>query len=160
MNRSLLVLTCLGVLSGCAPTLHSIDRGQWVLVTTDDSKGQELITRDSYDAEIVNGRERKVKFTVDEKPPVLHDAESPLTLKVGEIARFRLNEGSNVDLLSDEAVIETFWTEPYKVDGWKGDEAVVTTESLVFLRARKPGKAKMRLLDGTWGNVDFEVVVK
>ena len=33
-------------------------------------------------------------------------------------------------------------------------------ESLVYLRGLKPGKAKLKLIDGTWGNVDFEVIVK
>ena len=158
MSRSVLVLACLGVLSGCAPTLRSIDRGQWVLVTAEDTKGQELINRDTYDAEVVSGRERKVKF--DDKAPVLHDVESPLTLKAGEVTRYRLNEGSNVDLLSDEAVVETFWTENYRVDGWQGDQAVETRESMVYLRAKKPGKGKLRLIDSTWGNVDLEVIVK
>ena len=123
-----------------------------------NTKGQELINRDSYDAEVVSGRERKVKF--DDKAPVLHDVESPLTLKAGEVTRYRLNEGSNVDLLSDDAVVETFWTENYRVDGWQGDQAVETTESMVYLRAKKPGKGKLRLIDSTWGNVDLDVIVK
>lgn len=159
MIRTLTILGCLVLSVGCAPTLRSIDRGQWVLVTSDDGKGQELISHDSYDSEVVSGRERKVKFAVDEKAPVLHDAESPLKLKVGEIARFRMNEGSNVDLQSDEAVVEAYWTENYRVDGWKGDEAVETKESMVYLRGLKAGKGKLKLLDNTWGNVDFEVVV-
>ena len=79
MTRSLLVLACSLALSACAPTLRSIDRGQWVLVNSDDSKSQELITQDSYEKELVAGRERKVKHALDEKGPVLHDAPSPLT---------------------------------------------------------------------------------
>ena len=160
MLRLLGVVACLAMLSGCAATLRSIDRGKWVLVTTDDTKGQELISTDTYDSEVVSGRERKVKFAIDEKAPVLHDAESPLHLKVGEVARFRMNEGVSVDLQSDEAVVETYWTENYRVDGWKGDEAVETKESMVYLRALKPGKGKLKLTDATWGNVDFEVLVK
>lgn len=160
MIRSLAVLTSLVVMAGCAPTLRSIERGQWVLVTTDDAKSQELITLDSYEKEIGSGRERKVKFAVGEKAPVLHDADSPLTLAVGDVLRFRMNEGSNVDLLSDEAVIEAYWTESYRVDGWQGDQAVEGKESMVYLRARKPGKGKLKLIDQTWGDVAFDVIVK
>jgi hypothetical protein len=148
------------LVAACAPTLRSIDRGQWVLVTTDDSKSQELITQDAYEKEVVAGRERKVKLAIDTIAPVLHEAHSPLELGNGEVLRFRLNEGSSVDLQSDEAVIDTYWTESYRVDGWKGDQAVETKESMVYLRALKPGKAKLKLVDATWGTHEFSVIVK
>ena len=159
MLRLFLLLT-LVLAAGCAPTLRSIERGSWVLVTTDDAKGQELIALDTYEKETIEGRERKVKFAVGEKAAVLHDADSPLTLAVGEVLRFRMNEGSNVDLLSDEAVVEAYWTENYRVDGWQGDQAVETRESMVYLRGRKPGKGKLKLIDQTWGDVAFDIIVK
>ena len=156
--RSVLVAG-LVLTSGCAATLKSIDRGEWVLVTTDDGKGQEVVTRDTYEAEVVAGRERKVKLAVDERPPVLHEAPEQLTATTGEILRFRVNEGSEVELLSDEAVTEVYWTENRPVDGWKGDQALEGRESQVYVRARKPGKGKLRLVDKTWGTHDFELTV-
>lgn len=145
--------------TGCAATLKPVDRGQWVLVTTDDGRGQELITRDNYDSEIVSGRERKVKFALDEKAPVLHEADKQLSAAPGEVLRFRVNEGTSVELLSDEAVAEVYWTDSYAVDGWKGDQAVEGRESQVFVRALKPGKGKLKLVDKTWGTHDFELTV-
>lgn len=128
------------------------------MVTTDTD--EELITLDAYEKETVAGRERKVKFTLGEKPPVLFDAESPLTMVQGRVLRFRLNEGSSVDLLSDEAVVETFWTQSYRVDAWKGDQPLETTESLVYLRSRTKGKGKLKLVDQTWGTKVFDVIVQ
>jgi len=146
--------------TGCASGLKAIERGDWVLVTTDDGKGQELITRDSYDAEFVSGRERKVKLAVDERAPVLHEAAKQLAAAPGEILRFRVNEGSEVEVLSDEAVAEVYWTESRKVDGWSGDQAVEGRESDVYVRALKPGKGKLKLVDKTWGTHEFELTVK
>ena len=105
MIRSLL-LGLLVLASGCAASLKSIDRGEWVLVTTDDGKGQEVITKDTYASEVVAGRERKVKLAVDEKAPVMAEAPEQFTAVVGEVVRFRMNEGSEVELFSDEAVAE------------------------------------------------------
>ena len=123
MIRALTLSAVVLVSSGCAATLHSIDRGEWVLVTTDDGKGQELITKDAYAGEVVAGRERMVKLAVDEKAPVLHEAPEQLSATVGEFLRFRVNEGEQVDLLSDEAVAEVSWTTNKPVDGWNGDKA-------------------------------------
>ena len=102
MKRLLLLMVFLGSMSTCAPTLKSVDRGQWVLVHGDD--GQILIPLDDYEKELVGGRERKVKLALDEKGPVLHETVSPLSMNVGDVLRFRLNEGTSVDLQSDEAV--------------------------------------------------------
>jgi hypothetical protein len=155
-------LTCGAVLvlsSGCAGSLRSIERGEWVLVTTDDGKGQEIITQDTYDGEVVAGRERKVKLAVDERAQVLHEAPKKLTATVGETLRFRVNEGTEVELFSDEAVAEVFWTTHKPVDGWNGDQAVEGRESQVYVRALKPGKGKLKLIDKTWGTHDFELTV-
>lgn len=146
--------------SGCAATLTSVDRGDWVLVTSDDGKGQEIIQRDSYDAEVVEGRERKVKYAVDDKPQVLHEAPAKLSANQGEVLRFRINEGADVDLQSDEAVAEVFWTVSYAVDGWKGDQATEGRESMVYVRAKKPGVGKLKLVDKTWGTHEYELTVK
>jgi hypothetical protein len=159
MIRALILSAVVWVGSGCASGLRSIDRGDWVLVTTDDGKGQELITKDTYDGEVVAGRERKVKLAVDERPQVLHEAPAKLTAVVGEILRFRVNEGTDVELFSDEAVAETSWTVSRPVDGWNGDQAVDGRESQVYLRALKPGKGKLKLVDKTWGTHEFELTV-
>ena len=159
MIRALTLSAVVLVSSGCAATLHSIDRGEWVLVTTDDGKGQELITKDAYAGEVVAGRERMVKLAVDEKAPVLHEAPEQLSATVGEFLRFRVNEGEQVDLLSDEAVAEVSWTTNKPVDGWNGDKAVEGRESQVYIHALKPGKGKLRLIDKTWGTHDFELTV-
>jgi hypothetical protein len=158
MIRALL-LSSLVLASGCAASLKAVDRGEWVLVAAEDGKGQEIITQDSYDAEVVAGRDRKVKIAVDEKPTVLHDAPEKLTAVVGQILRFRVNEGGEAELMSDEAVAEVFWTEAQRVDGWKGDQATEGRESAVFVRARKAGKGKLKISDKTWGTKEFELTV-
>ncbi len=152
-------LAVLVSLSGCAASLKAVERGEWVLVTSDDGKGQEVITKDAYATEVVEGRERKVKLAVDERAPVLHEAPEQLTASVGEILRFRINEGSEVELLSDDAVAEVYWTEHRAVDGWNGDQAVEGRESQVYVRARKAGKGKLKLVDKTWGTHTFELTV-
>ncbi len=144
--------------TSCAGSLQSVSRGDWVLVTGDD-KAQEIITRDDYAAEVTEGRDRMVKVAVDEKPPVLHEAPEKLTAVAGEVLRFRVNEGGEVDLLSDGAVAEVFWTESKRVDGWNGDQAVEGKESQVFIRTKKAGKGKLRLIDPTWGTHDYELTV-
>ncbi len=154
-----LTMAVMGATVGCTATLKAVDRGEWVLVTTDDGKGQEVITQDSYDAEVVAGRERKVKLAIDEKGPVLHEAPAQLAATEGQILTFRVNEGAEVELLSDEAVAEVFWTQHRPVDGWKGDQAVDGRESQVYVRAKKPGKGKLKLIDKTWGTHDFELTV-
>lgn len=159
MTRALLWLSVVSMLPACAGSLKSIERGKWVLVNADDGKGQEIITDDSYNNEVVGGRERKVKMALDEKGPVLHDAESPLTLKVGEVLRFRINEGVTVDFQSDERVTESFWTESHRVDGWNGDQAVEGRESYLYLRGTKAGTGKLKLIDSTWGTHEYEVLV-
>lgn len=159
MIRALLLFAMGVVSSGCASGLKSIDRGDWVLVTTDDGKGLELITKDTYDGEVVAGRERKVKLAVDERPAVLHEAPAKMTAVVGEILRFRVNEGTDVELFSDEAVAEVSWTESRPIDGWKGDQAVDGRESQVYVRALKPGKGKLKLVDKTWGTHEYELTV-
>lgn len=158
MTRAL-PIAVLVLSSGCAATLRPVERGQWVLVTTDDGKGQELITKDTYDSEIVAGRERKVKLAVDERAPVLHEADEQLTATVGEILRFRINEGGDVELYSDEAVAEVFWTEPRPIDGWKGDQAVEGKESYVYVRTYKAGKSRLKLVDKTWGTHLYQLTV-
>ena len=158
MSRALIAATLI-FSSGCASGLKAVERGQWVLVTAEDGKSQELITQESYDEEVVTGRERKVKFGVEDKAPVLHDADAKLTATAGEVMRFRVNEGGDVEVLSDNAVAEVFWTEHHRVDGWNGDQAVEGFESEVYVRALKPGKGKLKLVDKTWGVHEYELTV-
>lgn len=144
--------------SGCAASLKPMEKSEWVLIQGDD--GQEVIPRDSYDAEVVEGRDRKVKIAVDEKPPMLHDAPAELSATVGEVLRFRINESPDTDLQSDEAVHRTFWDKDRPIDGWKGDQAMEGKESLVFIHALKAGKGKLKLSDKTWGTHEFVLTVK
>lgn len=159
MVRSLaVVFVVLG--SGCAATLKPVERAKWVLVTSDDGKGQDVIPLDTFEAETVEGRDRKVKLAVDERPPVLHEAPKALTAAPGEVLRFRVNEGGEAEVQSDDAVAEVFFTESYAIDGWKGDQAVEGRESMLYVRAKKPGKGKLKLIDRTWGTHEFELTVK
>lgn len=147
------------LLMGCAPTLKSLERGEWVLVNDTEGKYQEVITLDAHEKEIVEGSDRKVKFAVDDKGPVLHDQEKTLTLAVNEVKRFRLNEGKGVDLLADNACFSTWWTESKRVDGWKGADATEGRESYLYVRGNKPGQGKLKLVDETWGTHEFVVKV-
>ncbi len=148
------------LLSGCAATMHPIERGEWSLVwTASGSKEQEVIKKGKYEEEVAEGTHRGVTFLTDEKAPVLSEQSSPIALKLGTVGRFRLNEGNKVEVIADEAVFEAYWTEAAKVDTWQGDQAQTHLESQLFLRPKKPGKGKLKLVDDTWGTHEFEVVV-
>ncbi len=148
-------------LSGCAATMHPLDRGEWALVWTHQgSKEQEVIARSTYESEIAEGNHRGVTFLTDEKAPVLSEQGSPLQLTLGTVGRWRLNEGDKVALTGDEAVYEAYWTVAAKVDSWESDQAVTHRESQLFLRPKKAGKGKLKLVDATWGTHEYEVVVK
>lgn len=145
--------------SGCAASLKSMEKSEWVLIQGDD--GQEVVPREQHDADIsTEGRDRQVKIAVDEKPPMLHEAPAELTATVGEVLRFRVNETGETDLLSDEAVMTVYWDKDRAIDGWKGDQAQEGRESLVFVRATKPGKGKLKLVDKTWGTHEYVLTVK
>ena len=148
------------MLCGCPATVHGISRGEWALVWADPgSKEQEVIAREKYDAEVAEGNRRGVTFLVNEKVPTLADQSSPLQLTLGTVGRFRLNEGNAVAVGADEAVFDAYWTSAANVDGWKGDTAVVTHESTLYLRPTRVGKGTLKLRDDVWGSHDFEVVV-
>lgn len=155
--RLFLLLGGAALVSGCAASLKSMDKGEWVLIQGDT--GQEVVARDQYDAEVVEGGDRRVKFAVDEKPPMLHEAGAELSATVGEVLRFRINETSDTDLLSDDAVMKVYWDKDRPIDGWKGDQAQEGKESLVFVVASKPGKGKLKLVDKTWGTHEYVLTV-
>lgn len=157
MSRLLVAAGVVGLASGCAATLRPMEKAEWVLITGDE--GQEVIPRDSYDAEVVEGRDRKVKIAVDEKAPMLHEAATELTATVGEVLRFRINEGGESELSSDEAVARVYWDKDRAIDGWKGDQAQEGKESLVYVVAVKPGKGKLKLVDKTWGTHEYTLTV-
>jgi hypothetical protein len=146
--------------AGCAATMHPLDRGEWALVWTDQSsKQQEVIPRSRYEEEVAEGTHRGVTFLTDAKAPVLAEQASPLKLTLGTVGRWRLNEGEKVDLQSDEAVFDAYWTVATKVDTWENDQAVTHKESQLFLRPKKVGKGKLKLVDATWGTHEYEVTV-
>ena len=132
MIRSL-SLGAVGLLlfSNCAATLNPVQKSEWVLVNSDDGKSQEIIPRDAYEVEVAQGRGRLAKFAVGEKPPVLHQTSATLTATVGEVLRFRINEGSHVELFSDEAVAQVYWDKDRTVDGWKGDQPLESRTEFV-----------------------------
>lgn len=158
MRRLTFVVLCL---TGCAAHMHPLPRGgDFQLVWAGaEEQSQVVITREKYEGEVAEGRHREVKFLTDAKAPVLADHNGPIELTLGTVGRFRLNEGKTVQLGSDEAVFEAYWSDAKKVDTWEGDEARTHIESELFLRPVKPGKGKLKLQDDVWGNHEWDVVV-
>jgi hypothetical protein len=158
MRRLTLVLWCL---TGCAAHMHALPRGgDFQLVWTGpEEQDQVVITREKYEAEIAEGRHREVKFVTDAKAPILADHEGSIALTLGTVGRFRLNEGTSVQLGSDEAAFEAYWSDAKKVDSWEGDQAKTHVESELFLKPLKAGKGKLKLVDDVWGSHEWEVVV-
>lgn len=153
-----LALTFLAVaLSGCAG-LKPLERTDVVMVQ--GSRVRELISRDAHEEELAAGKGREWHDPLNARPPVLTDLESPLALKAGEYLVLRLTEGRDVELSSSEDVISCTWTPAKRVDGWSGDQAVETKESLLYVHGDKPGKGKLKLVDSTWGTHEYEVLVK
>lgn len=120
--------------------------------------GQEVISRDRYDEELAGGTRRKVEPPQGLQPQFLHEVGGTVTLAVGELRSFRLDELKEPLLEAQGNAVELYLTVPRRVDGWKGDQAVDGRESYVHLLGRRPGKSQLRLTTGQ-DRVAVEVVV-
>jgi hypothetical protein len=150
MRWLLLTLVTMGA-TGCAG-FKSVERGQWKLVyvdsaTRDAEAPREVVTRETYDAEVAEGVRRGYEPPPGFVFPLLHEVES-IGMKVGEVQGFRVDEELGVGLLVDGGGVELYWGNVEKKDGWNVDTDVTVKESMLFLKATKAGAATLRLVNG------------
>ena len=177
MRRHLALTSLLLAVSGCGGW-KSIERREWEVVwdkaTADkpaETKvkliqgyggfGQEVISRDQYDEEIAGGTRRKVEPPAGIKPSMLTDVNGAVTLSVGELRSFRIDEKTEPTVTWMGSGLEVYLTEPRRVDGWQGTEAVEGRESMLHLVGVKPGKSRVQLVEGQQKTVvDVTVTAK
>jgi hypothetical protein len=157
----LLAVSMLGA-SGCAG-FKSVERGEWRLVWVDSAKRdaeaqREVITRDSYEAEVTEGTRRGWEPTPGFEFPLLHEVDK-IGMKAGEVVGFRVDEASQAELFVDGAGLQLYWGPVEKRDGWKGDRDVTVSESMLYVKASKPGAGVLRLVRGP-NTRDVPVTVK
>lgn len=163
--RHALFLIALGLCaSGCA-SWQIVERGEWEVVWTKENAakpaedkvkmlqgyggfGQEVVARDKYEEELTEGNRRKVEPLAGVRPSTLKEVSGKVTLAVGELRTFRIDEKNGPTLTWLGSGLEVFLTEPKRVDGWKGDEAVDGRESLLHLVGLRPGKSSFQLVEG------------
>lgn len=80
-------------------------------------------------------------------PPTLGDS-GPVSLKVGEIATFVVEEPGEVQVLVQGAAVRAYWNPTKKKDEWKDGADVTRRESTVFLVGKKVGTATVRVVTG------------
>ncbi len=163
MRRALLMLA-LSSLAGCT-SWKSIERGEWEVVWTKDNAekpaedkvkmlqgyggfGQEVVTRDTYEVELTEGSRRKVEPLAGVRPASLKEVSGKISLAVGELRSFRIDERNEPLLTWMGNVVDVYLTEPKRVDGWKGDEAVDGREAMLHVVGTKAGKATFQLVEG------------
>lgn len=160
--RWLLVGVALLGSAGCAG-FKTVDRGDWRLVYADSTKrdaeaAREVVTRDAYEAEVSEGTRRGFEGPPGFLFPLLHETDA-IGLKVGEVAGFRIDEATDVELFVDGSGVKLFWGAMEKRDGWKGDTDVTTRESSLYVKGTSAGKATLRLVRGS-ATKDVPVTVK
>jgi hypothetical protein len=163
--RHALLIIALSFLAGCAGW-KVIERGEWEVVWTKENAarpaedkvkmlqgyggfGQEVVSRETYDAELTEGTRRKVEPLAGVRPASLKEVSGKVTLAVGELRSFRIDEKNEPTLTWMGNVVDAWLTEPKRVDGWKGDEAVDGREAMLHLVGTRPGKATFQLVEGT-----------
>ena len=150
--RPLLATLCALLVSGCAG-FHAVERGEWKLVWVDTARRdpeapREIITRDAYEAEVDHGTRRGYEAPPGYTFPLLHETDR-IGLTVGEVMGLRVDEATEAELFLDGAGLELFWGPTEKKDGWKVDTDVTVRESMLYVRAQKPGTATLRLIRGS-----------
>ena len=161
MRWLLLTLLTMGA-TGCAG-FKAVDRGQWKLVYVDSAKRdaeapREVVTRETYDAEVAEGVRRGYEPPIGFGFPLLQEADG-IGMKVGEVQGFRVDEKTEAELFVDGGGVELFWGNVEKKDGWNVDTDVTVKESMLFLKATKAGAATLRLVNGP-STKDVPVTVK
>lgn len=151
----------LGSLS-CAG-FHEVERGDWKLVYEDSAKRdiaapREVVTRDTYEAEVSGGTRRGFEPPPGFVFPLLHETEA-IGMTTGEVQAFRVNEANATELFLDGSTVELYWGQLEKRDEWKVDTDVTVRESALYVKAKKPGPAVLRLVRGSVTK-DIPVTVK
>jgi hypothetical protein len=70
-------------------------------------------------------------------------------LAVGELRTFRIDEKTEPTLTWQGSSLDVYLTQPKRVDGWKGDEAVDGREAMLHLVGLRAGKSSFQLVEGT-----------
>lgn len=163
--RHALLIIALSSLSSCAGW-KVIERGEWEVVWTRENAekpaedkvkmlqgyggfGQEVIAREKYDEELTEGTRRKVEPLAGVRPSSLKEVSGKVTLAVGELRSFRIDERNEPTLTWMGNAVEVWLTEAKRVDGWKGDEAVDGREAMLHMVGTRAGKASFQLVEGT-----------
>lgn len=160
--RALLLVVLASSLSGCGG-FKAVSRGEWRLVYADPQKreaGSKLtvITREANDLEVTEGRRRLWSPPPGYQMQPLHKTAS-IELKVGDIEGFIVDESSETQVLADGDAVTLFWGELEKRDAWDGDHDITIRQSTLYVEAKRPGKATLRVAhDGE--NHDVVVTVK
>ena len=163
--RHLLLLALM--LSGCAG-FRALDRGEWVLVWTDESvqtemvngtpievtkpapgAKQTIIPLERYESEVAEGKRRSATAPLGQVPKHLNSVASPVELMVGEVRELIVDEPQEVQLQLQGDCVRPFWTKRKEVADWKGDQPADRKESSLFLIADDPGTAKVKIISGS-----------
>ncbi|MFT3713129.1 MAG: hypothetical protein QM817_36200 [Archangium sp.] len=158
----ILLGTLLLLCSSCAG-FKAVDRGDWRLVWADSAKRdaeapREVVTRDKYEEEVTAGNRRAWEPPPGFQFPLLHETDT-IGMTVGEVQGYRIDEASSAELFVDGAGLELYLGQTEKKDTWKGDIDVTVRESMLYVKATKPGKATLRLMRGP-NQKDVPVTVK
>lgn len=159
-----LTVGALLALCSCAG-FRALDRADWVLVWSDETvqtlmvngtpievvkptpgARQEIISRDRYDAEIVEGKRRKASAALGQVPKLVTEIKGPIELMLGEVRELRIDEPKQdaVVFVSGSAV-RPYWTKPNEVAEYKEGKELDRHESSLFLVADDAGSSKVKV---------------
>ncbi|MFZ5446726.1 MAG: hypothetical protein ACOZQL_42455 [Myxococcota bacterium] len=149
--RWLLLAVSAVVCTGCGG-FKAVQRGEWKLVWVDPARRdaeapREVVTRERYESEVAEGNRRGWEPPPGFVFPLLHEVDT-IGMQPGEVQGFRVDEATEAELFVDGATVEVFWGPMEKRDAWKAGADVTVRESALFLEAKKPGKATLRLIRG------------
>ena len=161
MRHVLLVLAL--ALTGCSG-FRTLERGDWVLAYTDEvvqtqnvngtnievvkpapGSRQEVIPLDRYEAEITEGKRRKVSTTFASTPKDVAQISEPLEMMLGEVRELRVSEPQEVTVSLAGDAVKAFWGRRVTNEEWKDGSAIEHKESSLFLQADDAGRAKVKV---------------
>lgn len=161
--RTLSVGALLALCSGCAG-FKALDRGDWVIVWTDESvqtqmvngtpieivkptpgAKQEVIPMERYEAEIAEGRRRKASAKLGQTPKLVTDIHEPIELMLGEVREIRIDEPQEAQVFVSGSAVKPYWTQRKEVAEWKKDQPNDRKESSLILIADDSGSAKVKV---------------
>jgi hypothetical protein len=160
--RRLTLIALLGA-SSCAG-FRALDRGDWVLVWTDESvrteivngtpievvkpapgARREVISLERYESEITEGRRRKAGSTLGELPRLVTEVSEPLELMVGEVRELRIDEPQEAEVFVSGSAVKPYWTRKRDVAEWRDGQPADRKESGLFLLADEAGTSKVKV---------------